>query len=130
MDHSKDQRMGGEPDQPQTDRESGHPYRPFAPGRDSLDGQRTVSDREADRQPALDGGEPAFDRRSTERRQIERRTMLTMGGRRNHEDRRRHDRRVKLAGAGLLAAVAFGVGGHEIASRMDVPSLGLFGSSS
>jgi soluble lytic murein transglycosylase-like protein len=52
-----------------------------------------------------------------------------MGGRRNHEDRRRHDRRVKLAGAGLLAAIAFGVGGHEIAARMDTPAMSIFGPS-
>jgi hypothetical protein len=57
------------------------------------------------------------DRRHAERRHAERRSMLTMGGRRHHEDRRRHDRRMRLAGAGLLAAVAFGVGGHEIAAR-------------
>ena len=55
--------------------------------------------------------------------------MLTMGGRRNSEERRRHDRRVKLAGAGLLAAIAFGVGGHEIAARIDTPGLGIFGPS-
>jgi transglycosylase-like protein with SLT domain len=63
------------------------------------------------------------ERRQRERRHLDRRTTLTMGGRRYQEDRRRHDRRVRLAGAGLLAAAAFAVGGHEIASRMGVPSL-------
>jgi hypothetical protein len=36
---------------------------------------------------------------------------------------------VKLAGAGLLAAIAFGVGGHEIAARMDTPMMSIFGPS-
>lgn len=70
------------------------------------------------------------ERRRAERRHAERRSILTMGGRRNHEDRRRRDRRVRLAGAGLLAAVAFGVGGHEIAARIGVPALGILGSAS
>jgi hypothetical protein len=63
------------------------------------------------------------ERRQSERRLLDRRTTLTMGGRRYQEDRRRHDRRVRLAGAGLLAVAAFAVGGHEIASRMGVPSI-------
>jgi hypothetical protein len=106
----KDHRNNGEPEPPQPDRAIG-PYRPFAP--------RTGED----------AGAPGTDRRSGERRHAERRDFLTMGGRRNHEDRRRKDRRMKLAGAGLLAAVAFGVGGHEIAARMDTPAFGLFGPS-
>jgi len=107
----KDQRTDGEPEQPQVDREIGRPYRPFAP--------RTGGE----------AGAPGPDRRSGERRHAERRNFLTMGGRRNHEDRRRHDRRMKLAGAGLLAAIAFGVGGHEIAARMDTPAFSMFGPS-
>jgi len=93
------------------DRKSGQPYRPLVP------------------QSRPDAGTVASDRRSAERRQAERRSMLTMGGRRSHEDRRRHDRRVRLAGAGLLAAIAFGVGGHEIAARMDTPAMSIFGPS-
>src|SRR4051812_6253930 len=65
------------------------------------------------------------DRRRSDRRSGERRTALDLGGRRLHEDRRRNDRRVRMAGAGLLAAVAFAVGGHEVASRMDGRSFGL-----
>lgn len=103
----KDHRIDGEPDQPQVDRDMGQPYRPFAP------------------RSGADAGTSVPDRRSAERRHTERRSMLTMGGRRNAEERRRHDRRMKLAGAGLLAAVAFGVGGHEIAARMDTPSLSI-----
>jgi hypothetical protein len=105
----KDHRIDGEPDQPQMDREMGQPYRPFAPRA----GEET--------------GAPGTDRRGGDRRHAERRNFLTMGGRRNHEDRRRHDRRMKLAGAGLLAAISFGVGGHEIAARMDTPAFSLFG---
>jgi hypothetical protein len=36
------------------------------------------------------------------------------------EDRRKRDRRLKLAGAGLLAAAAFAAGGHEVLSRNGV----------
>jgi hypothetical protein len=105
----KDHRIDGQPDKPQVDPEIGQPYRPFAP------------------RAGADAGAPVTsDRRNGDRRHAERRTFLTMGGRRNHADRRRHDRRVKLAGAGLLAAIAFGVGGHEIAARMDTPGLGMF----
>lgn len=104
----KDHRTDGEPDQPQVDRVMGQPYRPFAP--------RTGEE----------NGAPGTERRSGDRRHAERRNFLTMGGRRNHEDRRRHDRRIKLAGAGLLAAVAFGVGGHEVAARMDTPAFSMF----
>jgi Transglycosylase SLT domain len=111
MDHAKDHRTGVEPDEPQLDGTLGQPYRPFAPRSEA------------------DAGTVASDRRSVERRHAERRSILTMGGRRNTEERRRHDRRVRLAGAGLLAAVAFGVGGHEIAARMDTPGLGIFGPS-
>jgi hypothetical protein len=106
----KDLRTDGEPDQPQPERATG-PYRPFAP--------RTSED----------AGAPETDRRGGERRHAERRNFLTMGGRRNHDDRRKRDRRVKLAGAGLLAAIAFGVGGHEIAARMDTPAFSMFGPS-
>ena len=106
----KDQRTDGEPENPQVEG-VGQPYRPFAP--------RTGEE----------AGAPGTDRRSSDRRHAERRNFLTMGGRRNHEDRRRHDRRMKLAGAGLLAAVAFGVGGHEIAARMDTPAFSVFGPS-
>jgi Transglycosylase SLT domain len=112
MDHAKDP-IDGPSDEPQADREVGQPYRPFAPGHDS----------------SLDRPDAAAERRAAERRHAERRGVLTMGGRRNQEDRRRHDRRVKLAGAGLLAAIAFGVGGHEIAARMDTPAFGIFGPS-
>jgi len=108
----KDHRIDGESDQPQVDREIGPPYRPFAP-----------------REGAAAGAPVTSDRRGGDRRHAERRSFLTMGGRRNHADRRRHDRRVKLAGAGLLAAIAFGVGGHEIAARMDTPALGMFRTS-
>ena len=107
----KDHRTDGEQDQPQVDRVMGQPYRPFAP----RTGEET--------------GAPGTDRRSGDRRHAERRNFLTMGGRRNHDDRRRHDRRMKIAGAGLLAAVAFGVGGHEIAARMDTPAFSMFGPS-
>jgi hypothetical protein len=72
---------------------------------------------------------PVVERRAGDRRHAERRNFLTLGGRRHHTDRRRHDRRLKLAGAGLLAAVAFGVGGHEIAARMDTPMMSIFGPS-
>ena len=108
----KDHRIDGESDQPQVDPEMGQPYRPFAP------------------RAGADAGVPVTsDRRSGDRRHAERRNFLTMGGRRNHQDRRRHDRRMKLAGAGLLAAIAFGIGGHEIAARMDTPALSIFGPS-
>jgi hypothetical protein len=107
----KDQRTDGEPENVQVGGEMGQPYRPFAP--------RTGEG----------AGAPGPDRRSGDRRHAERRNFLTMGGRRSHEDRRRHDRRVKLAGAGLLAAIAFGVGGHEIAARMDTPAFSMFGPS-
>jgi soluble lytic murein transglycosylase-like protein len=66
------------------------------------------------------------ERRAAERRHLDRRTTLTMGGRRYQEDRRRHDRRVRMAGAGLLAAAAFAVGGHEIAARMGVSPSAIF----
>ena len=107
----KDQRTDGEPENPQMGGEMGQPYRPFAP-------------RTGEGAPAT-----GTDRRSGDRRHTERRNFLTMGGRRNHEDRRRHDRRMKLAGAGMLAAIAFGVGGHEIAARMDTPAFSMFGPS-
>jgi hypothetical protein len=107
----KDRRTFGEPEQPEADRPIGQPYRPFAP---RMEGEAATA---------------GTDRRSGERRHAERRNFLTMGGRRNHEDRRRHDRRMKLAGAGLLAAIAFGVGGHEIAARMDTPAFSMFGPS-
>jgi hypothetical protein len=69
------------------------------------------------------------ERRQADRRHGERRATLDLGGRRFHEERRRHDRRMRLAGAGLLAALAFAVGGHEVASRMrdgslTIPGLG------
>lgn len=85
-------------------------------------------DPEPARERRSDGApEPATrseqERRQAERRSLDRRVTLTMGGRRYQEDRRRHDRRVRMAGAGLLAAAAFIVGGHEIASRMGVPSI-------
>jgi hypothetical protein len=109
----KDHRIeGGGPEQPPMDREMGLPYRPFAP-----------------RSEADAGAPDVAERRAGDRRHAERRNFLTMGGRRNHADRRRHDRRVRLAGAGLLAAVAFGVGGHEIAARMDTPMMSIFGPS-
>jgi hypothetical protein len=111
MDHAKDHRSDGEPEQPQVDREMGQPYRPFAP------------------RAGADTSAPVAERRGAERRHAERRNFLTMGGRRNHEDRRRHDRRVKLAGAGLLAAIAFGIGGHEIAARMNPGVSSIFGPS-
>ena len=107
MDHAKDRRIDGVPDDPGMDL----PYRPFAP------------------KEGPEAAAPATDRRLAERRHAERRNFLTMGGRRNQEDRRRRDRRIGLAGAGLLAAVAFGVGGHEIAARMDVPGASIFGPS-
>ncbi len=72
-------------------------------------------------QPPADPQRSDADRRHADRRQAERRHMMSFGGRRLREDRRKHDRRLKLAGAGLLAATAFAVGGHEIASRMGVP---------
>jgi soluble lytic murein transglycosylase-like protein len=111
MDHAKDHRIVGEPDEPRMDREMGQPYRPFAP------------------RAASESVPSAADRRHADRRHAERRSFLTMGGRRNHEDRRRRDRRIRLAGAGLLAAVAFGVGGHEIAARMDLPGASIFAPS-
>src|SRR3981081_2685406 len=111
MDHAKDHETGVEPNEPQRDRKSGEPHRPAVP------------------QSRPDAATVASDRRSAERRHAERRSMLNMGGRRSQEDRRRHDRRVKLAGAGLLAAIAFGVGGHEIAARMDTPAMSIFGPS-
>jgi hypothetical protein len=57
------------------------------------------------------------DRRHSDRRQAERRDSFAMGGRRIRSDRRRYDRRIRLAGAGLLASMAFAVGGHEVLSR-------------
>jgi hypothetical protein len=105
----KDPRTDGEPEL-HLDGRMGPIYRPFAP---RLDG---------------DAGSPLSDRRQGDRRQTERRSFLTMGGRRNHQDRRRSDRRLRLAGAGLLAAIAFGVGGHEIAARMDPSVSSIFGA--
>ena len=101
---------GGGPEQPQMDRAMGPHYRPFAP------------------RPAI-ASAPIAERRTGDRRQAERRNFLSLGGRRHDADRRRHDRRLRLAGAGLLAAVAFGVGGHEIAARMDTPMMSIFGPS-
>src|SRR6185503_668099 len=101
---------GGGPEQPQMDRAMGPHYRPFAP------------------RPAI-ASAPIAERRAGDRRQAERRNFLSLGGRRHDADRRRHDRRLRLAGAGLLAAVAFGVGGHEIAARMDTPMMSIFGPS-
>ena len=101
---------GGGPEQPQMDRVMGPHYRPFAP------------------RPAI-ASAPIAERRTGDRRQAERRNFLSLGGRRHDADRRRHDRRLRLAGAGLLAAVAFGVGGHEIAARMDTPMMSIFGPS-
>jgi hypothetical protein len=66
------------------------------------------------------------DRRGGDRRHEDRRASASIGGRRHQPERRRFDRRTRLAGAGLLAAVAFGVGGHHFAARMDGPGFGLF----
>jgi len=63
------------------------------------------------------------DRRLTERRHDDRRHTLSLGGRRHLEERRRHDRRMRLAGAGLLATLAFAVGGQQVLSRMGVPAV-------
>jgi hypothetical protein len=67
------------------------------------------------------------DRRHGDRRHAERRMTLTLGGRRLQEDRRRRDRRLRLAGAGLLAAMAFAAGAHEVAARVKAGTLSLPG---
>ncbi len=65
------------------------------------------------------------DRRHADRRHAERRLLMSFGGRRLREDRRKHDRRLRLAGAGLLAAAALAVGGHEVLSRAGVGPIGI-----
>jgi hypothetical protein len=103
--------------------EPGAPYRPFAPQDDrNPGGPRAIQYV----RPVEQEGQP--DRRSDDRRHGNRRESLAAGGRRQPGDRRRFDRRTRLAGAGLLAAIAFGVGGHEVAVRMDRPGLGIFPS--
>jgi hypothetical protein len=98
--------------------------------RDEVLDDRDDRDEVGDEPKASDAGEPAssaarteLERRQAERRLLARRTTLTMGGRRYQEERRQHDRRVRMAGAGLLVAAAFAMGGHAIASRMGMPSL-------
>ncbi|PYQ54975.1 MAG: hypothetical protein DMF78_03785 [Acidobacteria bacterium] len=75
--------------------------------------------------PTADPHASEPDRRHAERRHAERRQLMSFGGRRLREDRRKHDRRLKLAGAGLLAAAALAVGGHEALSRAGAPSIGI-----
>jgi transglycosylase-like protein with SLT domain len=75
--------------------------------------------------PTADPHASEPDRRQAERRHAERRLLMSFGGRRLREDRRKRDRRLKLAGAGLLAAAALAAGGHEVLSRMGAPSLGI-----
>jgi hypothetical protein len=119
MDHSRDQRHDGEREQAAGDPPV--PYRPFAPHgeRNGASPQTVQYVRPVDQE-----GQP--DRRSDDRRHADRRASSTEGGRRHQPDRRRFDRRTRLAGAGLLAAIAFGVGGHEVATRMDSPGFGIF----
>src|SRR5262249_53080760 len=75
-------------------------------------------DEAKDPQPAPQSQpDPSQDRRHGDRRQAGRRQLMAFGGRRLREDRRKRDRRLALAGAGLLAAAAFAVGGHEVLSR-------------
>jgi hypothetical protein len=75
--------------------------------------------------PAAAGDAPEPDRRHADRRHAERRLLMSFGGRRLREDRRKHDRRLRLAGAGLLAAAALAVGGHEVLSRAGVAPIGI-----
>ena len=119
MDHSRDQRHDGEREQAAG--EPAAPYRPFAP-----QGDRNGSGPQPLQyvRPLEQDGQP--ERRSDDRRHADRRASAAEGGRRHQPDRRRFDRRTRLAGAGLLAAIAFGVGGHEVASRMDRPGFGIF----
>jgi transglycosylase-like protein with SLT domain len=122
MDHPKSQRDDGQPDRAERSGEPATLYRPFDPTRSRGMAQR--AQHVHDIRPLEQDGEP--DRRSDDRRHNDRRAASVLGGRRQGE-RRRFDRRTRLAGAGLLAAVAFGVGGHEIASRMG-GGPGMFGA--
>ncbi|HUG55235.1 MAG TPA: lytic transglycosylase domain-containing protein [Vicinamibacteria bacterium] len=63
-----------------------------------------------------DASRPQPDRRRNERRQGERRDTFATGGRSHHIDRRRSDRRARI-GAGLLASMAFAIGGHQVLAR-------------
>jgi hypothetical protein len=76
-------------------------------------------------QPPVDPHVSEPDRRHADRRHAERRLLTSFGGRRLREDRRKRDRRLKLAGAGLLAAAAFAVGGHEVLSRNALAPIGI-----
>jgi hypothetical protein len=116
MDHSKDQGREGEQERIYGEGAPA-PYRPFDPGRvrTPAHGPSPL----ADLRPIDQQGER--DRRGGDRRHEDRRSSASEGGRREHGERRRFDRRTRLAGAGLLAAIAFGVGGHEIASRVNQP---------
>jgi hypothetical protein len=73
-----------------------------------------------------DLGPGGDERRQADRRQGDRRHSAALGGRRHQEDRRRRDRRMKLAGAGLLASLAFAVGGHQMHLRMAPPGAASF----
>ena len=107
MDHPRERRHDGE--QERVGGEPAAPYRPFAP-----QGDRNPGGPQAVQyvRPVEQEGQP--DRRSDDRRHADRRAILAEGGRRQSGDRRRFDRRTRLAGAGLLAAIAFGIGGHEV----------------
>ena len=118
MDHPRNQRHDGEQDR--VEGQPTAPYRPFAPRADQ--GRGGPQPLQYIR-PVDQDGEP--ERRNDDRRHTERRGSSAEGGRRQGE-RRRFDRRTRLAGAGLLAAIAFGVGGHEVSSRMDRPGFGIF----
>jgi hypothetical protein len=73
--------------------------------------------------PSMDPGVSESDRRHSDRRHADRRQLASFGGRRLREDRRKRDRRLALAGAGLLAAAAFAVGGNQVASQLGMPSI-------
>jgi hypothetical protein len=120
MDHPRERRHDGEQG---VEGEPAAPYRPFAPHTDRNPGNPQPVQYV---RPVEQAGEP--ERRNDDRRHADRRANLAAGGRRQTGERRRFDRRTRLAGAGLLAAIAFGVGGHQVAVRMDRPGLGIFPS--
>jgi hypothetical protein len=118
MDHPKEQRHDGEQERTRNSGEPLVPYRPFDPTRSRAQRIQPLQDV----RPVEQDGDR--DRRDVDRRHTDRRETSTLGGRRRAE-RRRFDRRTRLAGAGLLAAIAFGVGGQQVAARMDRPGFGL-----
>jgi hypothetical protein len=72
----------------------------------------------------------AEDRRASERRHGDRRSDMSLGGRRQAVDRRHRNRRLQLAGAGLLGALAFAVGARQMAdSRIGILPDGSIGWS-